>query len=160
MSQLADVIGPDEAAVRAHLRSAPFRAGVLARRWRLVELEWPYAVIAIAAAPRKNSPDEFALRFDLSGYLTQAPTEMPWDIESGCQLDLVKYPKGDRVSEVFRTDWEQGRALYAGYDRVAANGHPNWRIELPRSFWNPTRDLTWVLSKISDLLTSEDYRGV
>ena len=160
MSELAGLIGPDEGALRAHLRSARFRAGELDGRWRLLELTWPIAIIAITAAPRPNSPDEFVFHFDLTGYLSQAPTEMLWDAENGRQLDLAKYPKGEIVSTVFRTDWEQGRALYAGFDRVAANGHLNWQTELPHSFWNPSRDLTWVLNKISALLNSTDYVGV
>lgn len=159
-TQPAEIVGSDEAAVRAHLGSARFLAGVVAKRWRLVAVDWPYVVIAVTATPRPGAPAEVVIRFDLSGYPTYAPTGMPWDVERACQLEHAKYPKGDRVSEVFRTNWEGGRALYAAYDRVALQGHSNWPAEHPRSCWNAGRDLSFVLDKIADLLTSEDYLGV
>jgi hypothetical protein len=158
-AQPEQILGSDEIAVRAHLTSGRFLAGVAAKRWRLIDLTWPFALIAITAAARSSGPDEWVMRFDLTGYPQQAPTGMPWDAAAAYQLELARYPKGERVREVFRTDWEGGRALYAGYDRVAATAHTNWRTELPRSFWNATRDLTFVLEKLSDLLTSDDYAG-
>jgi hypothetical protein len=54
--------GSDEIAVRTHLASGRFLAGVVGNRWRLIHLTWPIAIIGITAAPRPNSPDEWIFR--------------------------------------------------------------------------------------------------
>ena len=64
-----------------------------------------------------------------------------------------KRPKGDDVGMVFRVDWEEGRALYAAYDRVALRGHLNWVTEHPRTAWNGEQDLTWWVLRIWELLS-------
>src|SRR5262245_1928573 len=119
------LMGPDERALRDHLRSARFQAGVDAGRWRLIWVRWPDALIAISAAQRDGAPREFALEVELSGYPVSAPTGCPWDVEAEAILSQAKRPKGDRVSQLFRTDWEEGRALYAPWDRLGLP-HGDW----------------------------------
>jgi hypothetical protein len=155
-AQPEQFLGSDEIAVRAHLASGRFLAGVAANRWRLIDLTWPFAIVAVTAPPRPGSPDEWIFRFELTGYTQQAPTIMPWDLSLARRLADEKYPKGERVREVIRPGLDY---LYASYDRQGLISHPEWVRTYARSAWNPTRDLTFVLEKLSDLLTSDDYAG-
>lgn len=153
-------LDPDERAFRGDAADARFVAGVSAGRWRIVEVAWPFVVFAIAAASRDNSPREFFLRSNLAGYPFVAPTSTPWDAAQNQQLPAAARPKGERVGRVFRVDWEEGRALYAPYDRVALDSHPNWKQEHPGQAWTDQRDVAWLLAVVSDLLNDDDYLGV
>lgn len=155
-AEVEQPLGSDEIAVRAHLASGRFLAGVAASRWRLIDLSWPVAVIAVTAAARPGSPGEWFFRFDLAGYPQYAPTIKLWDVELGQRMADQRYPKGDRVFEVIRPGLDY---LYSAYDRQALAGHPEWLTKYPASSWNPTRDLTFVLEKLRDLLTSDNYLG-
>jgi hypothetical protein len=135
-------------------------AGVAVGRWRVVSEDWPIVVFAISAAPRTGAPEEFFLRSDLAGYPFVGPTSAPWNIDRGRLLAPQERPKGERVGHVFRPDWESGRVLYAPFDRVALDAHPNWKLEYPRYIWTCDRDITWYLSTLSDLLNDADYTGV
>ena len=154
-------MSPDERALRAHLTGTRFREGVERGRWRVVgEVTWPVVLVAVAAGPRGNAPAEYFLRFDLGGYPEAAPTAMPWNPASGDVLREELRPKGTRVGHVFRTDWENGRALYAPFDRVALSSHPNWRTTHPRRVWDSSRDLTWILQLLHEMLNNDDYTGI
>src|SRR5690606_18657034 len=139
---------PDERTFRAHLERAQFQAGVDRGRWRVVSVSWPHAVIAVAAAPQPNSPAEFHLRFDLTGYPRQAPTATPWDSGTGTVLAAQKRPRGEIVGVVFRADWNNGVALYAPYDRVALGSHRDWAAKYPGDAWTSDRDITFVLGHL------------
>jgi hypothetical protein len=161
MSATETLVSPSETLLREHLAGGRFRAAVDCGRWRIVrELDWPYLVIAVAAAPRDTGPLEFLLRFDLDEYPTRAPTAMPWDLETNTQLAAAKRPKGHRVGMAFRPDWEGGRALYTPYDRVALEGHPAWLSQYPRYAWDPTKDITFFLRNVHELLNDDDYQGI
>ncbi len=152
--------GPDERIFRYHLGCVAFVAGESAGRWRLVSVDWPHAVIAIAAALRPDALDEVVLRFELTNYPNGAPTGMPWDIDRGQQLDHRRYPKGEVVGPVFRTDWENGRALYTAYDRVALQSHSDWVSRYPRSAWNPSRTIVFYLNQVHAILNDTGYTGI
>jgi hypothetical protein len=154
------VESPDERALREHLRSARFRAGVAADRWRLISPTWPEAIIAVSAAERPASPAEFALKLALNGYPNTAPTGGLWDIEINESLSAGKRPKGDRVAHLFRVDWEGGLAMYAPWDRKGLEGHPGWLQSHPEEAWNPSRDLTFILEKVHEVLNANDYLGI
>jgi hypothetical protein len=156
----APVMSPDQRALWAHMESARFQVGVTAGRWRVISLEWPIAIIAVSAAARDNAPDEFALRFDLAGYPQVAPTGGLWDLDSDCILPAGLRPKGDRAAQIFRGDWEGGRAMYAAWDRVALSGHPGWPQQYPYSTWNAQRDLTFILANVFEVLNADDYLGI
>ncbi len=154
-------MSPDERVFRDHVTSVRFLEGVERGRWRIEgEIAWPVALVAVSAAPRENAPTEYFLRFDLSGYPDTAPTATPWNQVSGDILQQELRPKGTRVGYVFRTDWENGRALYAPFDRVALDSHSNWRKEHPRGVWDSSKDLTWILQKLHAMLNNDDYTGV
>src|SRR4051812_22042074 len=153
-------MGLDEQLFRQHIQGPKFQDGVDRKRWRLVgEITWPYAVIAVSAAARANAPKEYCLRFELSGYPAM-PTAMPWDCQKQALLAASKRPKGHRVEHLFRTDWNGGTALYGPYDRVAWNGHENWRETHPRELWERSPEITHILRNIHQLLNAEDYTGV
>lgn len=151
---------PDELAVGAALASGAFQSGVDDGRWRLVEFEWPIGVFAVSAAHRDNSPAEFGLRIDLSGYPQQAPTAEPWSIDRRERLAASERPKGERAAEVFRSDWEQGRALYAPWDRVGLAAHSEWASQHRTYAWHPGRNLAFFFRCVYDLLNDDDYLGV
>jgi hypothetical protein len=153
-------IAPDERALRQHLSSARFQQGVDDGRWRLISLTWPHALIEVAAAPRDGAPSQFLLRFELSGYPLPGPTAGLWDTQTGSYLGAAGRPKGERATLIFRGDWEQGRALYAAWDRVALAGHPDWAQRFPRHAWSNTRDLAFYLANVFEVLNSDDYLGV
>lgn len=160
MGEPEPVMPPDERAFRAHVAGARFQSGVDRGHWRLLGIDWPCAVIAISAAERENGPTEFVLRFELSGYPTSPPTATPWDLETDALLAPAKRPKGDRVGMAFRSDWEAGRALYVPCDRVAIDSHTGWKAQYPRYLWDATKDITFYLRNVHQLVNDEDYQGI
>lgn len=151
---------PDQRVFEAHANRPHFLAGVRRGDWRIDTVAWPIVQVTISAAARANGPETFTLRCDLTNYPVDAPTATPWDPAKGTKLTADKRPNGEDVGMVFRADWEEGRALYAAYDRVALTGHPNWAAEHPRTTWTPDRDFTWWMNRIWDLLNSDDYEGI
>ena len=149
---------PDERVFRAHVASARFQAGVDRGEWRLVEIAWPHVVIAVSAAPRENGPDEFGLRFDLTGYPAAAPTAAPWDLAEDAPLDPGGWPKGERVGRAFNPGWKRD-ALYIACDRTALVDHQNWITQHPRYLWSPKEDITFYLRLVHELVNDDDYQG-
>lgn len=160
MSVVEPVTRPDRRVFDAHASAPSFLAGVYRGDWSIEMVDWPTVIISVAAAPRTGAPDRFWLRCDCTNYPADGPTATPWDPETDAQLADDRRPKGDGVATVFRTDWEEGRALYAAYDRVALTSHRNWVTEYPRTAWVATRDLTWWTTRIWELLNNDDYLGI
>lgn len=156
------VMAPDEHAVREHLRGGRFQAGVAAGCWSLTSVAWPFVVIAVSAAERPNSPTEFVLRFELSGYPHAAPTGGLWDLAADSSLPAERRPKGDEAAQLFRTDgWAGGSAaMYAPWDRIGLQSHPDWAQTHSLRAWNPTRDLSFILANVHDVLNADDYLGI
>ena len=152
---------PDERVLRQHVASARFQEGVDRGRWQIVgDIAWPVVMIALKAGPRDSAPSEYVLRFDLAGYPESAPTATPWNPTTGDVLEPALRPKGERVGHVFRTNWEDGRALYAPFDRVALNGHSRWKTQHPRRVWDSSKDLAWLLQILHEMLNNDDYTGI
>lgn len=154
-------MGPDESIFRAHLEAGPFLNGVDRGRWRLVSVDWPHAIIAVAAGEREGSPEEFAFQFDVSNYPQSSPTSRPWDISTGSALVLSKWPAGTgRIEKAF-CGYKEGTCLYLPCDRNALDeGHAAWLTQHPEMIWKPASDITHYLRIIHDLLHSKDYKGV
>jgi hypothetical protein len=158
---IATPASPDETAFRSDLDGEPFRVGALMGHWHLVESTWPRPIIAIAATPRLGAPNEVQLRFELSGYPVHAPTSTPWDTTAQAPLSVDQRPAGRRASNIFRRDgWNHGEGLYVPYDRLAMNGHENWKSEFPHLWWKSDCDITFYLQQIYEVLHDEDYTGV
>jgi len=159
MNPSGAVLTPDHRAVLEHLEGAEFLEGVARGWWKLTLFAWPYMYVAVAAAPRADSREAVVLRMDLNGYPQEAPTSTPWDPDTASVLSAAKRPRGEFVSHVFRTDWMEGQALYAPYDRVAINGHLSWEVQHAADLWNPTRNFAFVLLRVHQLLNDDDYEG-
>ncbi len=156
------VMAPDERALREHLRGGRFLAGVAAGSWRLISVIWPFALVAVSAADRPNSPAEFVLRFELTGYPHTAPTGGLWDLETDSYLPAGQRPKGERAAQLFRSDgWLGGStAMYAPWDRMGLQAHPDWTQTYRLQAWNPTRDLSFILANVHEVLNADDYLGI
>jgi hypothetical protein len=152
------------------LASAEFRAGASKGLWGEAEAEvrppsaaWPNVFFFLAAAPRQDAPDRYYVSFDLTGYRNDPPTGIFWDPQKKTTLAFDKRPKGkpgSRVEKVFRTDWENGRAFYHPFDRVAASSHAEWRQNMPSKLWTPSHTIVDCLAEYQALLTSGDYIGI
>lgn len=154
---------PDERTYVQHLATGRFQQGVDQGRWRVTSGAWPNPVIVVAAAERPGAPDELALRFDLTGYATVAPTAEPWDLELDAALAADLWPAGGRVETAFNPNWGPpggGHAIYIPMDRKALEGHENWRQVHPAAVWDPSRmDIVDYLKVIYELLHSSAYAG-
>jgi hypothetical protein len=158
----AAVTAPDERALLEHLGGGRFLAGAAADRWRLISVGWPVALTAVAAAQRPGSPREFVLRFELTGYPHIAPTAGLWDISVNASLPAERRPKGERAAQLFRVDgWLGGAtAMYAPWDRIGLQAHPDWSKQYPHEAWTPARDLSFVLANVHEVLNADDYLGI
>jgi hypothetical protein len=97
------------------------------------------------------------------GYRSVPPTGTFWDVTTKGMLALNRRPKGSpesRFAKVFRTDWNGGTAFYHPYDRVAAQGHPDWAKTQPHLIWTDRHMIVDYLQEIHSLLTWGDYSGV
>lgn len=150
---------PDERTFRAHLKGGPFLRGVARKRWRLVSISWPYSVIAMTAAAREGSPNEYGFRFELTNYPQALPTAQPWDLQRDAPLEPERWPTGrSRVAGAFNPGWNR-QALYLPCDRLAFPGHEAWRTQHPAMIWSRAGDITQYLRIIHELLNSSDYTG-
>ena len=158
----AVVTAPDARAVRDHLLGGRFQAGAAAGDWRLISQDGRFAIVAVSAAKRPNSPTEFVLRFDLTGYPNAAPSGGLWDLDTNASLMADQRPKGDRAAQLFRSDdWAGGAtAMYAPWDRMGLQAHPDWAQTYQHDAWNPTRDLSFILARVYEVLNADDYLGI
>lgn len=154
-------VSPDRLLLERDLAAPGFRCGQFDERWRLVQLSWPHATIAVSAPPRNAAPSEYAFRFECSGYPQIPVTAQPWNIEANSPLNAAKWPTGvSHVPAVFRPEWRDGGCLYLPCDRYSIEGHDNWRTEHPSRLWNPQRGIVSYLEQIYDLFHQSDYSGV
>ena len=147
-------MAPDEKALRADLESGRFLAGAARRRWRLIAFDWPLVYISVVARDERG----YLLRFDCSGYPHNPATARLWDPDRNVPLEVGLWPKGGgRIAAVFRNDWKGGVALYLPCDRIAIEGHDNWRTEHPSKIWNPSSGIAHYLEVVHELLHCRDY---
>lgn len=161
---------PDQAIFESDLASAEFRIGATKGFWGLADLDvfpddiaWPKVILWITAAPRQNAPDRFYIVLDAAGYRSVPPTGTFWDPGTKATLDNGKRPKGkpdSRFAKVFRTDWENGRAFYHPYDRVATQSHGEWMRQQPHLIWTSSHTIVDYLEEFHSLLNSGDYVGI
>lgn len=161
---------PDHRLFDADVASAEFRAGAVKGHWGFADADtvseqptWPVRILWIRAAPRDKAPDRYYLQMDLSGYRGDAPTGTFWNPKTKTTLEFALRPKGklgSRVAMVFRADWENGKAFYHPYDRVAAKGHPDWPKTQPSLIWDSDHTIVDYLEEVHSLLNCGDYIGV
>jgi hypothetical protein len=152
---------PDERVFRSHIVGGAFQSGADRGRWRLEEIAWPYALFAVAAAPRESAPGEYGFRFLVDNYPATAPIGQCWDLERRAPLEYRRRPWGTgRVEIAFRIDWKGDTCLYLPCDRIAIEGHDAWRTQHAWMVWTASSDITLYLRILHDLLHSRDYTGV
>jgi hypothetical protein len=153
-----EAISAPERLLRSDLEGAAFSAGVDRGYWRLISLQWPCALIAVAAAARPGSPESYVLRFDLSGY-PEAPTAQLWNEGADTPLDISLWPGGGpRIIAAFNPTWKLD-ALYIPVDRVALDGHDGWLERYACHIWDASGDLTQYLRLVHGLLNDPSYTG-
>lgn len=140
------MVDPCERRLRADLSSAEFEAGVTARMWRLLALDWPVLTVAISA----GDGNELGMRILVDGYPVSAPAGQPWDHESNSSLQTDRWPIGGRAQQVFNPSWStgNGNAPYLACDRAGLVAHPNWSTEHPERAWNSNRTISFYLLEI------------
>lgn len=145
---------PDEKAFRQHLSTGPYLLGEVARRWRVLLIDWPVTIILVSAADGR----EFCFRFSCSNYPAEPPTARVWNETTNQPPPFEDWPKGGpRVMAVFRNDWNAGEALYLPTDAAGIKSHPNWRAQYPSMIWRPDRGIVHYLEILHELLNSIDY---
>jgi hypothetical protein len=121
-----------------------------------VSLIWPYLIVGITA--RDNA--EFGFRFHCKDYPRTAVTAQPWDLAADKPLPGNHWPIGrGRVQKAFNPSWKNATCLYLPCDRLAIEGHDNWRHEHPALSWDPEKGICKYLGIIHELLNSGDYGG-
>jgi hypothetical protein len=141
----------------ADLASLAVQVGVLRRWWTIDQVDFPALTITFAVPYDRFEPARLTLRLDCTGYPEQAPTGAPIDPETGGLLDQSHRPTHGRCAMTFRTDWENGRALYLPVDRVALNGHPDWPTVHAHEIWDPELGIGQLLVMVRrDLTEGED----
>lgn len=153
-------VNPSQLLLERDLAAPEFWCGQVEGRWRVVSQAWPHVVIAVSAAPRPNSPAEFGLRFECSGYPHQAVTAQPWNLATNAPLAAHLWPRGKTIlPSVFRPEWQGGTCLYLPCDRISMNGHDVWVNQHPNRLWQPARGIICYLEQVHDLLNQDDYTG-
>lgn len=152
---------PDERVFRTHIEGGAFQSGADRGRWRLERITWPFAFCWVSAAPRGDSPSEYAFRFQVDNYPVFAPIGRCWDLAADTPLAFPKRPWGTgRVEIAFRTNWQSDSCLYLACDRTALAAHEGWRTQYSPMIWISSSDITLYLRTLHDLLHSRDYTGV
>ena len=154
-------IPPDRLMLEQDLAAAEFRCGEAEGRWHYIETHWPHVIIAVAAPQRSHAPNEYAFRFECSGYRQTPVTAQPWDVACNAPLPRAGWPTGpSHVGAVFRPEWKNGQCLYLPCDRQSIEGHDEWRTIHPSRLWKPARGIICYLEQIYDLFDQSDYSGV
>jgi hypothetical protein len=143
------------------LAAPEFRRGEIEGRWRHVATSWPYTIITVAAPSRPPAPDEYAFRFECSGYRQMPVTAQPWDITANAPLPANRWPTGTSiVPSVFRPGWKNGQCLYLPCDRMSIDGHDQWRSQHPSRLWQPSRGIICYVEQLYELFNQSDYTCV
>lgn len=160
MAEIDELERPDRRALREHLEGPDFLLGEHRGRWKLLSVNWPHATIEVSAAERGDSPRAYALRFECSGYPSQAVTAGLWDEAANAPLAHNLWPHGsDRFMAVFRVEWKSGLCLYLPCDRQSFEGHPQWLTDHPAQVWDPAKGIVLYLEAVHELLNSSSYHG-
>jgi hypothetical protein len=138
----------------ADLESAAFKVGVARGMWQLVEAQFPFYVFAVTEDGSEGQDKEHFFRFELNGFPAVAPWAQIWDFAGSVELPLPQRPQRNTLQrESFKT-WQQP-AVYRPWDRFAG-AHFDWNTKYPDLPWNPSRNLSFVLNDLHQILNRGD----
>ena len=146
---------PDEKIFSDHLGNVDFQLGLENYDWGIDEIErdWPNKIIWIKSHIKINGTEKIYLFFNLENYPEQAPTSYPWDILKDTKLIASEWPKGNpSINSAFNAGWKSGSALYIPCDRIAMQGHENWKQNHPDIWWTSDKTITHYLKTVFRLL--------
>lgn len=147
---MAEVACPPAAsAIAADLNSNLFKVGVARGMWRLVEAGFPFYIFAVTEHGSANQDKEHFFRFELSGFPATAPWVQIWDTEHGVELHPEQRPQHNDLQKQSFKAWQN--SVYRPWDRFAGV-HNNWNATYPDLAWNPTRNLSFVLNDLYQIL--------
>jgi len=137
---------PNLRRLRQHLLAADVEAGIAAGSWRIVDLNWPVLLVAIAVGDEA----EVGMRLDVQDYPAQAPAGQPWNLATNEALAMAQWPVSGQNPEVFRHDWsrDNNKGPYLACDRTGITSHANWLVERPERCWNPARTIGFYLREL------------
>jgi hypothetical protein len=149
---------PAETAIENDLIVPRFLAGMARKQWRLVSLNYPILLIAIAAIEPHGTAGEYGFRFEVTGYPGLAPEVRIWDLQGDQILPVDRRPKGShRVTEAFK-DWSFG-TVYRPWERHSG-AHGNWTNIYVNLAWHPKRDISFILEDLHGLLNCNALKGI
>lgn len=161
MAEPAAIANTAQTAVLKDMASARFRLGVKRAFWRVHGYEHPILFMAISSTNAKEEVREFDFKFDLEGFPGAAPAAWIWDMKENALLPGALRPIGcRRLSEAIK-EWGS-HTVYRPWDRLAGphfSGGSNQPQGIANFFWHSTRDLTFILEDLHELLNLEAFVG-
>lgn len=143
--------------LRAHLAGTAVQIGVARGQWQIGELDYPYLMVRVSASAQTCAHGYVDLRIEISGYPNLGITACPWSAEENLPLPAGQRPTAGRAGTVFRTDWENGHALYHPCDRVAVGSHADWTREHVDELWDAEQGIAKFLRLIHTTLNEVDH---
>ena len=144
------------------MAAGPFKRGIRRGDWRVLSFEFPVLLISIRYLGPGGQSGEIAVRFILTNYPIEAPIADAWDPVAGALLPVQDRPAwNNQVREAFKT-WNPRpgvwKAMYRAWERDCG-AHNNWIQTYPNLVWNSTREITFALRDLSDVLNSSVARN-
>ena len=82
----------NERLLRKHLARGRFQSGVDQGRWRLVNIRWPEAIVAVRRKELRHRNHEALIRFQLDSYPQSAPVIDLWDVDRQSKIEPIQWP--------------------------------------------------------------------
>jgi hypothetical protein len=79
--------------LRRHLRQERFQSGIDSQLWRLIELNWPYAVFGFRRTVRSGDSSEAALRLRFDRYPLAPPMVEAWNADTRSTVEAEQWPQ-------------------------------------------------------------------
>ena len=127
---------PDRAIFEQDLAAPEFRCGEIEGRWRHVATHWPHVIIAVSAPERAERARGIRVSIRMLGLSADAGNSPALGHRRQYPFAGARWPTGNGVvKSVFRPEWKQGQCLYLPCDRMAIEGHDDWRHQHPNRIW-------------------------
>ena len=153
------MVAPDSPACRtliAQLNAVRFVSGVEEGRWRVLEMDFPHLYVEVTVA-RPDMPVNTKAEFHLicDGYPNPGPFVEAWSCESKARPTPPSVGAPGYVDAM--KDWQEGGqhgGIYRAWQRYAAV-HNGWAGLRPEHAWNATRDITFIMERLYDLVSEQ-----